>query len=372
MVMTLLIHSSSASTAIILTMAYNGVIGYEMTASMVLGANIGTTIDAMLASIGTRTAAKRAALVHVLFNVIGTVWALFLLNPLLALVDILTPGNPVAHDPAITTHLAMLHTVFNTVNTILFLPFVNQFAKLVSLIIREDHLKGESEHYHFAYFSSALTDTPELNIVRVEKEIRDMAGVVSSMYACFSGVLGGLRNAGDRERAVIDLCETLQQKEEYIDEMRETLTGFLIECTREHYGRSEHRITHLLRVIGDIEEMSDECYSISRLLEKSIRKNCVFKDEEMDDLVPYVNQVGEFLTLLQEQLGNRPRMEITVYTTELEANLNSSRKKLQRLSRKRIKAGEDIKTELLYIELVRRIEKLGDYCLDITGAITNN
>jgi len=373
MVITLLIHSSSAATAIILTMAYNGVVGYEMTASMVLGANIGTTIDAALASIGARTAAKRAALVHVLFNVIGTLWALPLLKPLLALVSMVTPGNPVAHDPAITTHLAMLHTIFNAINTVVFLPFVNHYAQLVSFIIREDKSKEQDVHYHFAYFSSAITDTPELNVIRVEKEIRDMSGIVSSMYASFSGVLGNLRNIDDREKAVTDLCEELKQKEEYIDEMRETLTGFLIECTRnQFYHRSESRITRLLRVIGDIEEMSDECYSISRLLEKSVRKNCAFKDEEMDDLVPYVNQVGEFLTLLQEQMGNSPRVALAIQTVELEASINSSRKKLQKLSRKRIKAGEDIKTELIYIELVRRIEKLGDYCVDITGIITNN
>jgi phosphate:Na+ symporter len=373
MVMTLLIHSSSASTAIILTMAYNGVVSYEMTASMVLGANIGTTIDAALAAIGARTAAKRAALVHVLFNIIGTLWALPLLKPLLALVNMITPGNPVSNDPSITTHLAMLHTVFNTINTIVFLPFVKQYAQLVTFIIRGDKLKEDGEHYHFAYFSSAITDTPELNTLRAEKEIHDMAGIVSSMYTRFSAVLRDLRNIGDKEKVVADLCEKLKQQEEYVDEMRETLTGFLIECTREQfYSRSERRITHLLRFIGDIEEMSDECYSISLLLEKSVRKNCVFKNEETDDLVPYVNQVGEFLTLLQEQLGNRSRVELDVHTVELEANLNSSRKKLQKLSRKRIKAGEDIKTELIYIELVRRIEKLGDYCLDITGVITNN
>jgi len=373
MIMTLLIHSSSAATAIILTMAFNGVVGFEMTASMVLGANIGTTIDAALAAIGTKTAAKRAALVHVLFNVIGTVWALLLLKPLLAVVHFLTPGNPVAHDPAITTHLAMLHTIFNTINTILFLPFVNQFAKLVTFIIREDTSEKTDVHYHFAYFSSAITDTPELNIIRVEKEIRDMSGIVSSMYTSFSNALGNLRTIGDREKAVTDLCEELKQKEEYIDEMRETLTGFLIECTRnQFYPRSESRITRLMRVIGNIEEMSDECYSISRLLEKSVCKNCAFKDEEMDDLVPYVNQVGEFLTLLQEQMGTRPPVALAIQTVEMETNINSSRKKLQKLSRKRIKAGEDIKTELIYIELVRRIEKLGDYCVDITGIITNN
>jgi phosphate:Na+ symporter len=93
LVLTLILHSSSASTAIMLTMAYNGMVSYEMTAAMVLGANVGTTIDAALAAIGTRTAARQAALVHVLFNVIGTCWALPLLKPLLALVDFVTPGT---------------------------------------------------------------------------------------------------------------------------------------------------------------------------------------------------------------------------------------------------------------------------------------
>ena len=370
---TLLIHSSSASTAIILTMAFNSVVGYEMAASMILGANIGTTIDAALAAIGAKTAAKRAALVHVMFNIIGTVWALPLLKPLLALVHFITPGNPVANDPAITTHLAMLHTIFNSINTLAFLPFVNQYAKLVSFIIREDKSEKESEHYIFTAFASTITNTPELNIVRVEKEIRDMAGIVSSMYVRFSDVLHGLHDADDNEKITAELCEELRHKEEYIDEMREILTNILIECTRKKINiHSEHRVSRLLRVIGDIEQMSDECYSISRLLAKSLRKNWVFKDDEMNDLIPYVNQVGSFLTMLQNQLGHRPVAELAVQTVELETNISTSRKKLQKLSRKRIEAGENVKTELLFIELVRRIEKLGDYCLDITGIITNN
>jgi phosphate:Na+ symporter len=373
MVMTLLIHSSSASTAIILTMAFNGVIGYEMAASMVLGANIGTTVDAALAAIGAGTMAKRAALVHILFNIIGTIWALPLLRPLLAVVHIITPGNPIAHDPAITTHLAMLHTVFNTINTLLFLPFVDHYARLVTFIIREGKSVQESRHYVYASFASAITDTPELNMLRVEKEIRDMAGIASSMYARFSEVLHSLRTTGDKEKIAADLCAELKQKEEYTDEMREILTNILIECTHNQLNvNSERRVSRLLRVIGDIEEMSDECYSISRLLEKILRKNCVFKDDEMDELIPYVNLVGQFLTMLQEQLGHKPAEELAVQTVELEANINSLRKKLQKLSRKRIKAGENVRTELFFIELVRRIEKLGDYCLDITNTITNN
>jgi phosphate:Na+ symporter len=374
-VMTLLIHSSSASTAIVLTMVFNKIITYEMAAGMILGANVGTTIDAVLASIGAKTAARRAAIVHVLFNVIGTLWALPMLKPLLLLVDFITPGTTVG--VGATAHLAMLHTVFNTINTILFLPFVNQFAKLVTLIVREKPEEG-SEHYVFAAFSGGITVTNELKIMRVDQEIRDMADIASSMYARFSQALRGLRESqenesdSDRHSAVAELCEEMQKKEEYTDKMREILTGVLIECTRVQLNiRTEQRITHLLRIINGIEEMTDECYSISRLLEKSVRKNRIFKKEEMDELIPYVYHVEQFLSLLQMQLSNKSTAELAVQTVELEEKINSTRKRLKKLSRKRIQAGMDVQTELIFIDLVRRIERLGDYCASITTEMTN-
>jgi phosphate:Na+ symporter len=368
LVMTMLLHSSSASTAIVLSIAFSGIITYEMAAGMVLGANVGTTIDAALAGIGAKTAAKRAALVHVFFNTIGTLWALPLLVPLLKLVDLITPGDPVGI--GITTHISMLHTTFNTINTILFLPFVNPFAKLVSLIIRESKTEKESGHYVFTAFSRAVTDTPELNLLRVEKEIRDMTGVVSLMYARFCAVLQGLRQTENKESAVAGLCQELRQKEEYVDQMREALTDFLIECTRVKLNpRSEYRVSQLLQVITYIEEMSDDCYLIGLLLEKNVNKNRVFNDKEMGSLVPYLNQVEEFLYLLEEQLGQSPTAKLTAATRELEAGISKSRKKLQKLGRKRIEAGKDVKTELFFIDLVRRIEKLGDYCYDIANTL---
>jgi len=383
-VMTLLFHSSSATTAMVLTMVFSNIVTYEMAAGMVLGANIGTTIDAVLASIGAKTAARRAAIVHVLFNVIGTLWALPLIKPLLMLVDFITPGTTVG--AGATAHLAMLHTVFNMINTILFLPFVNQFAKLVTLIVREKP-EERNEHYIFAAFASGKSVTTELKILRVEKEIRDMADIAASMYARFSEALRSLRESGDadggdnngdnvrdndRNNAIAKLCEEMQKKEEYTDEMREILTGVLIECTRVQLNiRTENRITHLLRIINGIEEMTDECYSISRLLEKSVRKNRIFKKEEMDELVPYVYNVEKFLSLLQMQLSSKSTAELAVQTMELEGEINSTRKKLQKLGRKRIQAGMDVQTELIFIDLVRRIERLGDYCASITTEITN-
>jgi phosphate:Na+ symporter len=373
LLMTLLLHSSSASTAIIITMAFNNIITYEMAAGMVLGSNIGTTIDAALASIGASTAAKRTALVHILFNVFGTVWALPLLYPLLNLVKLIIPGDPLAFSAAgniaITTHLAGLHTIFNLINTILFLPFVNQFAKLASVIIRDKKTEKKDKSYKFAYLSFVNANSPELNILRAEKEISDMAGIVLIMYSRFCSVLRGLHEgAGNDKENVTSLCAELLQKEEYIDEMRETLSNFLIEVPFAKLNtNSETYISYLMQVITALESMSDECYSISRLLEKSINKNNTFKNREMDELIPYVGLVEEFLELLKTA-GYNPTEEQKSRAAELEDSIDKNRKKLQKLGLKRIKAGGNVKTELLFIDLVRRIEKLGDYCFEISGA----
>jgi phosphate:Na+ symporter len=374
LLMTLITHSSSASTAIMLTMAFNGLVDYRMAAAMILGANIGTTIDAALASIGTRTAAKQAALVHVLFNVIGTVWALPLLGPLLVLVELVTPGTVVpgmVRNPMIPTHLAMFHTVFNVVNTLLFFPFVKPFAALVSMIVKDDKPAPAPRHYRLVNRAASIQDTPELGIVRAEKEIRDMVGIVSSMYVRFSGVLKTLRETGGREKAVAELVTEMREREEYIDEMREALTSFLIECTRERLNpRSEHRVSQLLRIIGDLEDMSDDCYSVSLLIERSVKKDHIFREKEMGALVPYVGLVEEFLSLLGEQLGRPPSRERLEYARDLEEKIDSSRNRLRKLGRKRIEAGVNVKTELLFIDLVRRIEKIGDYCFDIAAALS--
>jgi phosphate:Na+ symporter len=278
----------------------------------------------------------------------------------------------VPFDPAITTHLAMLHTVFNTVNTIIFLPFVKQFAVLVSLIIRDGKSKIVSGHYQLAHFASAITDTPELNIIRVEKEIRDMAGIASSMYARFCEVLQSLPETDDREILVTDLVMELKAKEEYADEMRETLTPFLFEFTREQLNPgSRRKVSQMLRIIAVLEDMTDDCYGVSLLLERSVRKNHIFKSREMDALVPYIKLVEDFLSLVQNHLGETMDSEQINRAKEIEANINKSRDKLQKLSRKRIQAGADVKTELLFIDLVRSIEKLGDNCYDITRAVAH-
>jgi phosphate:Na+ symporter len=367
---TLLAHSSAATITLIIALAFGNVIPFEIAAAMILGANIGTTIDAILAAIGTRTAARQTALVHVLFNVVGSVATLVFFRPLLFLVDFITPGLP--DGPNIATHLAMFHTIFNIFCTLLFLPFVHQFAALVSFLIKSKPEEQPQDRipYKLKYSSGAIQNSPELNILRAQKEIRDMAGIAASMFAEASSALQSLKKAEDRKAAVDALIRDMQEKEETADEMREELTRFLIECTHQPLSRqSDRKISLLLRIIADLEDMTDDCCSISYILERSVKKDLIFKEQEMAALAPYVGLVEEFLDFVQKQLGSRNTMKQIFYARDLESRIDKSRDKLRKMGRKRIEAGEKVKTELLFIDLVKRIEKLGDWCSNISESL---
>jgi len=375
MAMTLLIHSSSAATAIMLTMGYNGVVSYEMAASMILGANIGTTIDAALAAIGTKTNAKRAALVHVLFNVLGTCWALPLLKPLLALVNLVTPGSMtpgMIYDPMVATHLAMLHTVFNLTNTVVFLPFVKYFAAFVTLIIKENKNEITAPVHYRLVVPIKMQNTPEMSLFYAEKEIRDMANLALSMFTRFSGVLQSLSELQEQDRQIVvdTLNEELTHKEKYADEMRDQIGAFLMECARKRLNpRSEQRLSQLLRVISDLEDMTDDCCSLSFLLETGVKEGRIIKKKEMEALSPYLQLVEDFLNLVKKNLGKTLSADTLQNARELESAIDENRDKLRKMGRKRLESGKDVKTELLFIDLVRRIEKLGDYCLEIAETL---
>ncbi len=364
LLITVIVHSSSAATAIVLTLAHNGMIDFQMAAAMILGANIGTTIDAFIASIGTKAAARRAALVHILFNVIGTLWAVVLFVPFLHLVDIVTPG-PV-DGAGITTHLAMLHTIFNTINAVLFFPFIPHLARLVTRLVK-DEAEEQGGPYKLVYASASIQDAPEFNVLRAEKEIRDMALIVASMFDRFRETLTKLDAP-----TVAETLEILRAKEDYADQMREALSRFLVECAAQQLNpKTERNVTQLLRIVGDLEDMTDDCYSLSLILERSVSKKLQFNGKELERLAPYVDTMRDFLTFVNGNLGKHLTDEGASRAAALETSIDEYRDKLRKMSRKRLEAGADVKTELLFIDLVRRIERLGDYAFSISEALGN-
>jgi phosphate:Na+ symporter len=117
--------------------------------------------------------------------------------------------------------------------------------------------------------------------------------------------------------------------------------------------------------------MTDDCYGAGLILERSIRKKHLFKRKELNALTPYVALVEEFLGFLQKHFGGPLTPAESAWASELEDRIDKSRNKLRKMGRKRIEAGQDVKTELLFIDLVRRIENLGDYCYGIAQSLAH-
>ena len=359
--LTALIHSSSAFTAIVLTMAASGSINWELSAALVLGSNIGTTIDAVLSSIGASTNAKRAAAVHVGFNIFGTIIALIFFKPFLTLVDLIIPGAPEA---SITTHIAMLHTVFNTCSTIIFLPFVNQIATLVSKLIKEPEAEQNS-HYKLPVLISQSRQTVEFYVMQIEREVAIMSSKTMTMLEEVSSAFEGYS-----EDSIEKIATKIFAEENYIDEMNEEISGFLMRCykmeeTSQSMGR---KINKLLQITSGIEALSDECTSIVHSLQKYITKTSE-KTSSYEKLLPYMTQVIDFFDYVSQHLSFGLTNEERKISKEMEESIDSTKRQLKKLARHRIEDGKDVKTELHYIDIVRHVEKAGDCVYSIVNSL---
>ncbi len=361
MAITVLLHSSSASTAIILTMSHNGLLPWTFAASMVLGSNIGSTIDAVIAAWGTKVNARRAALIHVLFNVTGTIWAAILLHPLLLLVDVLIPGPVQEH---ITYHIAMLHTVFNVINTLVFLPFARQIAALTERIIKpkDDEVAGV---YKLDFVETGSKENAAAYVIRAEKEIEDMTEVVTRMFDRISTGFN-MRTTEFIETQM----EALTQDEDYADQMQEQLTNYLVRCSQLPMSdKLKNNVSVMLRIVEDLENMTDDCYTIALLLQRSIEKEMIFAEEDMERLHPYIELAHRFLEFIRENINKHLDEDQLAVAQVLEDQIDLLRKNLKKVARKRLEGGANVKAELLYIDLVRNIEKIGDRAFSISEAL---
>ena len=358
-VLTALIHSSSAFTAIVLTMAAGGSLTWELSAALVFGSNIGSTIDAILSALGASTNAKRTALVHVLFNVFGTLLALCFFRPLLNLVDFIVPnGN-------ITTRIAMLHTVFNITSTIIFLPFVKQLAQLVSKIIK-DPAGQKEEHYKVPIIISKKQNAVDVYVMQVEREIAKMSAKVMNLLDVVYQALDGYD-----EKSIEEISERVIKEESFIDEMNESISTFLMECFHMADTDSpiQHRIEKLIQVTNSIESVSDECATIIHKLQKYVLENSNHKSSSYEKLLPYMNQVRDFFVYVSQHLAIGLTVTERQLSIEMEENIDKTKKELKKLARYRIQDGKDVKSELHYIDIVRHVEKAGDCVFGIVKSL---
>ena len=362
-IITALLHSSSAFSAIVITMAYNGLVSWELAAAMTLGSNVGSTIDAVLASMGTNADSRRAALIHVMFNVFGTVLALIFFKPFLEIVMFVTPGR---ENSNIAIRISMLHTVFKTLSTIIFLPLQNPIVKLTQLIIKEDK-DTESKTFKLEFTELLGKESAPTHIIQAEKAIADMTDVVSDM---FDKIQIGVTKRN------IEFIEDYRQQsidaENYVDQMHEQITHYLIKCQSLHITEKQlNHISGMIQIVDELENMSDSCYATLMLINRSIEKKMKFPQEDMERLLPYLELVRQFLQFIRRNINNQITPEKLELARELEDGIDAFRKDLKKVARKRLEGGADVKSELLYIDVIRRIENIGDNCFSISESLLN-
>ena len=361
---TALIHSSSATTAIILTMAANGSLAWELAAAIVLGSNIGSTVDAVMSSFGASVNARRTAAVHVAFNVCGTALALCFFRPFLALVDAIVPLEPQKN---ITAHIAMLHTIFNISAAILFLPFTNQIAKIAQRFIKET-AKEENAHYKLPAILPLTHVSSDVYAFQIQKEIAKMADRVMSML---DTLYTSLKKQSMDESAV----ENIQAEEAYIDEMNHAISGFLQKCIRLPNSNHKNRedFSRLISVTQYLEDLSDECCSMSHTMFKFYEKPDIADAESHNqELVVYFGEVHLFYEQACTYFALGISDEDKMLSSEIEDRIDRIKKELKRASQKRIEDGSNVKAEINYMDLVRKIERAGDCVFGVIRVMSPN
>ena len=356
-ILTVVVQSSSVAGAITLTLAAKGWIDYESAAAIVLGENVGTTITANLAALTANTTAKRSARAHLLFNIIGVIWMFFLFAPFTRLVDFLSPGH--ADDPTYTLyHLALFHSLFNFTNICALVWFVPQLSYVATKMVRDKD--GGDEPEHLKIYSTNLPRTGEINLAEAEREVRSMAELTRTMFRGFTEVY---------EHPNVDLTEKmrgLKEMEERSDKMAFEITEYLIYCTSSQLSQERlNDVTVLLRVVAELEQIGDCTYELVRLAKIKYRKNRVMPEATQDAIREFCGPVDQFISFYIENLETSVQPAQLEIAHQLESTINNSRKKLRKEAVRRMRDDANIKSEMLYIEILNQIERVGDHALNI-------
>lgn len=363
-ILTVIVQSSSVAGAITITMAAQGWIDFPTAAAIILGENVGTTITANLAALSANANAKRAALAHFIFNIIGVIWAILLFKPLTDLVDHLMPGD--ALEPAnIPFHLAAFHTGFNLLNTALVIGFVGYLGKFVTGFIKDKKPKVTD---HIRFNSSVIPKTGELNLAEAEEQVQKMNQLTRDLV---SGFVKLYENPGEK---LGDQVKALKQLEKDSDQMAQDTTNYLLQCSAGRVSdASMTKISSLLRVIAELEDMCDRGYRLVLLAERRHRKKRELPVETQTQVRQFGDIVLRFVDFTSTCLRRGVQTSDMETAYQLENFIDQFRKNLRKESIQRMRqSGDQVKAEMLYIDILNNMEAIGNHLLNVLQALRHH
>lgn len=359
--LTIMVQSSSVAGAITLTMAFKGWIDYPSACAIILGENVGTTVTANLAALGGNVPAKRAARVHFVFNIIGVLWAIALFTPFSNLVEWLVPGS--ADEAAnLPMHMAAFHSLFNLCNTALLVGFVPQLARLAERMVKDTAAPTRD---HVSYESPLVPQTGELNLAEAERDVQRMGGITRDLVTGFTDLF---------EAAPPDLearVGELKSLEKESDRRALATTQYLLRCAAG--GLSEQtmaRVTSMLRVVAELEDICDCGYRLVLLAERKHRKRRQHPPEVTRQVRDFSQLLLQFMDFYSSRLTTGVPLADMETAYQLENLIDSFRKSLRKESVRRMRnSGDVIKAEMLYIDMLNNMESIGNHSLNVMQAL---
>ena len=358
-VFTAIIQSSTAATGVIVAMTMEGVIDLNAALPLILGANVGTCFTAVLASIGTNPSAKRAATVHVIFNLTGALIFLVFLRQFEWLVLLVSPeatGDATEVAAAITRQAANAHTLFSVITTILFLPFINQLVKLVTIIIPEKELQDDENNNDVMYLDWKMVKSPAIAMELVRKELLRMAELAGeNIDLAMKGLI-------DKKRKKI---KKMKRQEKLVDKLELEIAKYLTGVSQQ--GLSKHlSVQHavLLHAANDIERVSDHANNIAKIAQEAMNNQkelsrAVIQDiEELHAMTAKIYQTA--LTAVRDNNKNLvPKIK------ELSVELGTREKELRATNLTRITEG-DAESAMVLIDIIANFERIVAHSINFT------
>jgi len=325
-VLTMLVQSSSATLGITISLAAQGIISYETAAALVLGENIGTTVTAILASLGATTVAKRAAYFHAVFNLLGVLWitAIFswYVNFVPWLIDIEAPAGGLTRvAPEHTTPaIAAVHTIFNVANTIFFIPLMPMCVRLLNRFIPSKEFK---EKPRLTDLDIRILETPLMAIEQSQKEIQKMGEGCTKM-------LGWLDQLLQQDEPDKQLGDRLKYREHVLDLMQDEISEYvtnLLAGNVPHSVADEARLQ--IRMADEYESVSDYIANLDNFDRKLRRDGHRFTEEQRADLSQLNHHVAEYVASVNEALAKSNR-NVLVKTEASSKRIKNEVKQLRR------------------------------------------
>ena len=350
-VLTGIIQSSSASVGILQALASTGAVNYGSVIPIVMGQNIGTCVTAMISSVGANKNAKRTAVVHLCFNVIGTFVWLLVFCVANRLIDF-----AFVNDSASEFGIAVMHTAFNILCTALLFPFANQLERLACFIV-----KDSEEEESLQLLDERLMTTPAIAIDRCRKV------ALSMMDKSMSGVKEACNILSKFDTKVL---ESVTEKEAEVDNYEDKLGTYLVKMSGQSLSEDDgKKVSELLHIIGDVDRISDHSVGIAKSAEEMKDKKIQFSDSAAGEVKVMMKAVEDIMEEASIALRDNDK-EAALKVEAMEEVIDHLQRKIKNRHIDRLKQGRcTIEQGFIMSDVITALERISDHCSNIAGCV---